>query len=864
VTQADLRWTDARAQFRRLAALAPAERAAQLAALQAAEPALAAYVERLLAADSGSEDDLLAAIDDVRVSLEQAAPAPARAGPWQLEERIGVGGMGEVWRARRSDDGFEQVAALKLLKRGMDSEALLARFLQERRILARLEHRSIARLLDGGMSADGRPYFAMELVDGQEIIEHVRSRRLPLPALLDLFIRICAAVDYAHRNLVVHRDLKPSNVLVDADGEPKLLDFGIAKLLEDDADPAVTATQLRAMTPAYAAPEQLLGEPVTTATDVHALGLLLYEAIAGELPAERRSGRAGVDAEADISTGPVQLLRRSRVEHIEYRGLRSAQGDLDAIVLTALRHDPARRYPSAAALADDLCRLRDGRPVSARADSIGYRSRRFVRRHRGGVAAAAIALAALLAGFGTAVWQAQEAQSSAAQMQLEMQRAEAASERAEAARDFLLDLFESANPGRSGGDARRTVLELLLSADDKLERSLAGQPLVQAELRMALALALRGHGETDQALTLIEGALEKLDDGSDDLPQVLAVALQTRASIRVAKGQLAQAEADVLRALEIFDRGPGDLRLRTRRRAAVTTLALIYNGSGREAAALDLRRQDLDDREAEFGRDHPELASAWYNLGISNLQAERVDQALFALRRTEAIMLPQGELASPRQVHLWLALTTTLAHTGAIAEGEAYLQRSAQLIDRHLQQRLDLQLIQQRVAAQLALLAARPDRAEAPAAEVWTRMRAEPAGQDLALVGMPWINVLLAQSRYAEAEAAAELAFAHSSQQRGQTHWLTSHAQAARDHARFMQHGEQAALDSLTSAVSRLREAPTRRHFGQAAAWLAQALQQRDPERSRAWADEADQALLAVFGAEHPWRRSLAVTRPLQ
>jgi eukaryotic-like serine/threonine-protein kinase len=426
-------WAAAREQFRRLCDLPRDERRAALQALRATDAALAKYVEELLAGDSGMDDDLLGAVDTLRDDFESALTTSTtpRAGPWRLDRRIGHGGMGEVWRAQREVGGFEQVAALKLLKRGMDSEAMLARFLQERRILARLEHPWIARLLDGGITADGRPYFAMELVQGEPITDYVARCQPSLPALVELFLHICAAVEFAHRNLVVHRDLKPSNILVDASGEPRLLDFGIAKLIEagDEADPpTLTAAHLRVMTPAYAAPEQLIGDAVTTATDVYSLGLILYELITGALPPQRgnRDPQAA-SPPAEVTIGPCQALRRQPGSDTEamrrLRAVRDVQRDLDAIVLTALRHDPARRYTSVAAFSADLSRLLDGRQVSARPDSLAYSAWRLLRRHQAAFAAGALALVALLIGFGVAVWQARIANEALQHARIEMQRA---------------------------------------------------------------------------------------------------------------------------------------------------------------------------------------------------------------------------------------------------------------------------------------------------------------------------------------------------------------------------------------------------------------------------------------------------------
>jgi len=294
----DARWSEVRELFESLVDLPEAEREQRLAGVS--DRVLAERARRLLAADSDAgaflESPAVAVagglLDDLVPEAEPAAPE--RVGPYRVLGRIGRGGMGEVYRAERADGLFEQRVAIKILRRGMDSEEILARFSRERRILARLEHPHIARLLDGGLTDDGRPYFVMELVEGEPITAAARRRDLSVEARLELLAACCDAVAAAHRNLVVHRDLKPSNVLVTADGTVKLLDFGIAKLLgpDDTGDAqASTRTDLRLLTPAYAAPEQILGEPVTTATDVWALGALAYELLTGTLP-QKREGRS--------------------------------------------------------------------------------------------------------------------------------------------------------------------------------------------------------------------------------------------------------------------------------------------------------------------------------------------------------------------------------------------------------------------------------------------------------------------------------------------------------------------------------------------------------------------------------------------
>ncbi len=875
--QRDPLWPMAREHFLRLCGRPADERAAVIAQLRSRNAALADYLAGLL-----DRDALDATVVTDGSGTQDSEPDPASnhlagrrgptAGSWQLDAIIGRGGMGEVWRARRTTGDFEQVAAVKLLKRGMDSDAVLARFLQERRILARLEHANIAHLLDGGVTQSGLPYFVMELVEGRPINEHVQEHHLGLRDTLRLFIKICAAVDFAHRNLVVHRDLKASNILVDESGEPKLLDFGIAKLLRaEDNTLALTETGTNALTPACAAPEQLYGEPITTATDVFALGLILFQLITGDLPEQRRRSSIEamqVDLDADISQRPSQVLRRFEDEAVLAEPARvlarEVQGDLDAIVLVALRRDPVRRYASAAAMAEDLNRFLAGHPVSARPDSLGYRLGRFVRRHRAAVSAAVLAIAALCIGLVMALWQAQVARDALSRLEIQMQRTEQEAERAESAKDFLVDLFQIANPGNVDGDATRTVRDVLLSADARLESSLADQPVVQAELRSAIAQALRGYGEREASLQLVRKSLDQLQQIPREDSAVLnplAAALHLHGSLLVDSGDLVEAEGLVQQAESIYEQFADSPGNRQRRRAVNTSLALIYNLSGRSDAALDLRRADLEERSAELTSNHPELATSWYNLGISYLQVERHREALDALQRTEQIMAPQGELASPRRVYLWASLALVHASLGGDRNAGHYLRQLRELLDTHMAERADLHSILHRTDAAVALLANRFADALAVDAGSWSISSTGTHQPDLATQTAPRITSLLIAKHYDEALTLANLAEADSTQRRGADHYLSIHMRAAAAFAAWMLGRDATQLERLQLAVEKLDEAPTRRHVGQAAAWLSVALREQDPQSAEIWAERAARALGQAYGEQHPWRMSLAGTR---
>ena len=412
-------------------------------------------------------------------------------GRYRVLREIGRGGMSVVYLAARADDAFDQRVALKVLDRAPRDREARARFGQERQILASLDHPNIARLLDGGMDDRGRPYIIMELVEGEPIDRYCDGRGLSVDARLALVEGVARAVAYAHRRLVVHRDLKPSNLLVTATGEVKLLDFGIAKLLGPEAAGVFAApptrTALRVLTPEYAAPEQVRGEPVTTASDVYQLGLILFELLTGR----RAHGLAGdslTEIERVICTGEPPRPSRSVTGAALRRRL---AGDLDSIVLTALRKEPDRRYASPADLAADLERHRAGLPVAARGDGLAYRAGKLIRRHRLAVAAAAAIALSLVGGLGAALWQARAAR-------LEAQKATAV-------RDFLVRIFEVANPDESQGRAV-TARELLDRGAARIE-TLQDEPEVRAELLSVAGASYQSLGLYDAARPLLERSL---------------------------------------------------------------------------------------------------------------------------------------------------------------------------------------------------------------------------------------------------------------------------------------------------------------------------------------------------------------------
>lgn len=410
-------------------------------------------------------------------------PIDTAIGAWRVQRTLGRGGMGAVFLVERSGADFVQHGALKLIRRGMDSSDILLRFRRERQILARLQHANIARLLDGGLSATGQPYLVMEYVEGQLLMAWAEQKQADLTQRLDLLRKLCDAVAYAHRQLIVHRDIKPGNVLVDANGEPKLLDFGVAKVLEDTEQDEQTTAASRFLTRAYAAPEQIRGEAVSTATDIHALGVLLFELLSG----------ARFHGNAYATTGrPALRLMQARLQ-VGANGPaaitpKSLRGDLGIIVARACDDEPARRYATVEAFADDIRRWQDKHPIEARADSTSYRLSRFVRRHAIASFAGVLASSAIIAGGSIALWQAHRAENEAAL--------------AQASQRFLTSVFDASAPDRAAG-ARITARDLLDQGAARAQTELADQPRLQASMLQTLGILYRQLGQFEHAATLL-------------------------------------------------------------------------------------------------------------------------------------------------------------------------------------------------------------------------------------------------------------------------------------------------------------------------------------------------------------------------
>lgn len=502
------------------------------------DASLRAEVERLLEADtdcdalfSGGAVAAAAAIGDSDIA--DTLPLGSRIGPFELLAILGEGGSSTVFRACREIEGVQQHVALKLLRRGLYSPDARRQFRRERQALAQLRHPGIARLIEGGVTDNGLAYIALELVEGRPIVEFARERRLDLRARLRLFIDVCRAVAAAHRALIVHRDLKPSNVLVSDDGQIKLLDFGIAKLLDADEE---TRTGASAFTPAYAAPEQRAGGLITTATDVYSLGVLLGELVAGHRlgsgSARTPSSQITGEEAPGVLPAPAKIMRRAM------------RGDLDNILLKAVESEPERRYASAGAMADDIERALEGRPVAAHPPSSVYRLRKFVRRHRGGVAATLLFAIALITTSAIAVRQAQVARAAARSAQREAARANAS-------RDFLLRVFRASDP-RSAQDKPRgqiTAKELLDLNAPRIDRDFANDPDTQIELLGVTASIYHAYDDEAQYQALHRKHLELARRQYGELSPIVIADLIDDASDASNREQF----ADAIRQLDRID-----------------------------------------------------------------------------------------------------------------------------------------------------------------------------------------------------------------------------------------------------------------------------------------------------------------------
>jgi predicted Ser/Thr protein kinase len=626
--------------------LPDAERIANLRARRIEDSAVLAEVESLLRSASASGGFLSM---PPKPPAEESIPDGTlglRLGAWRITRLLGRGGMGEVYEAARADGNFEQRVAIKLLQR--EAAAQMERFQAERQILARLDHPGIARLYDGGVTEDGRPFMTMEFVEGRSITEYCRITRASFEQRLALFIQVCDAVAYAHRNLIVHRDLKPSNILVTPNGSVKLLDFGIAKLL--DAQRArVTQAAATPMSPICAAPEQLTGGAVTTATDVYALGLLLFELLSGTHP-WMGSETPILQAMRMVLQRPApSLSRTAETQPTAPVPVRLLRGDLDAIVAKALRKEPGDRYATVEAIKLDVERAHRGEPVEAREGARLYVISRTLRRYRWAAAAVGAVIVSLAVGLGVAAWQAEKAA-----QERDVARRDAARE--EAVRYNLTGLFRAAISDQ--GSKSTTAKGMIDSSAQRVLKEYRDKPLLAGQVVLTLADLYGALEDVNGAASLLEGFLAQADSKAD--PFAVADARQKLANIELLRGHADRAEALLGQAETLWRSWPQQY------------------AEERLEGAIATTRDAIAQRIALSGHDNRETAVLFNSLAITLGTVNRVPEALKAYYETTAIYRALG-LGDGLDAQIIVANTGTLEmRAGHLRDAESLLKSSVE------------------------------------------------------------------------------------------------------------------------------------------------------------------------------------------
>jgi serine/threonine protein kinase/tetratricopeptide (TPR) repeat protein len=679
------RWLEIQSVFDEVIDSTPAERAARLAKSCRDDADLRRSVESLLASDQRTEGPLLNAIGAAAESLLEAHQdrlLGSRIGPYRVTSILGHGGMSTVYRGERDDSQYQQTVAIKVLHHATLHPRMRSRLHSERHILATLDHPSIARLIDSGDLDDGTPYLVMEHVDGESIDVYCDTRTLFVRERIGLFIQVCAAVQYAHRNLVVHRDIKSANIFVTGDGTPKLLDFGIAKMLAPESlshTLPVTRLQERILTPENAAPEQVLGRPITTATDIYSLGVLLYQLLTGRSP-YRLLSYSQLQLERaicmDDPARPSQIVvarlngesdsDRSRLS--DRRGLSPERlrtrlsGDLDAIVAMAMRKEPDRRYASVEALADDLNRHLMGLPVSARQGDWRYHSVKFVRRHFLGALSVAAVFLGLAIIAGVTLWQ--NHRDATAQER----------DRAQQVSAFLVDVFSQADPFNAQGH-EPTAKDLLDRGAEKIMDNASLQPEVRAQLLESIGLAYRRQGLSDRAVPLFEQAVAIRRQERPVDSHRIAAALANLASALTDGGHLISAQAYLQRAL--------DLSRSAEESPSIETADILVqfgqfelNGKSDPESASKLFNEALDIYRRSLGSENLPVASTLS--GLASAASWKGDFALAERYQREAIAVFQATVSRNHPDHAvaLASLGYILTQRGKYVEAEQVLNEA--------------------------------------------------------------------------------------------------------------------------------------------------------------------------------------------
>ncbi len=679
MTEDHERWQRINASLESALEREESERDAWLREACGGDAALYGEVAQLLAFDGEQTEDFGSAIREVAGSLDRELAGPMdgrRVGAWRIRRKIADGGMGSVYLAHRVDADFAQTAAIKLLPPHRLDPLATARFVEERRILASLEHPNIARLIDGGMLEDGVPFIVMEFVDGVSIEHYCRENALDNKGILRLLLKVCDAVQYAHRKLVIHRDIKPSNILIDRQGVPKLVDFGIAKLLaEDAAGNDLTRADQRIMTPLYASPEQIAGQPITTAADVYGLGLLAYRLLTGRMPYTETPERPADIARAILYTPaerpsaavtadrPRETADRAggRSERWIERQRRALKGDLDVILLKALRKEPERRYESVSAFADDLRRYLVNRPVQARPDSFAYVAGKFLRRHRLPVGIAAVLFSAVvgLTAFYTA--------------QLAAERATA-----QQTADFLVSLLDARNPYR-GQDGTVTLDHIVRRGAERIREDAELAPRVQGRLLTTIADVYASIGRMEEAGALIDEALALLAAGLPaDHPDV-AMALYVQGKILRITGDYEAARASLARSLAIRERKQGRVSMPVAQVASL--LSAVANAEGDNETMCRWAQRSYDIRRSLLDADDASLAPGINSLALCHWQRGELGQASGFYRE---ILRLQNAQRAPNDA----AISSTLHNYGLVLYETGDYRKAAETYEESIERRI--------------------------------------------------------------------------------------------------------------------------------------------------------------------------------
>lgn len=663
------RWDEVRALFEGALDQPEAARADWLAR-ECPDAALRAEVVSLLACHE-QPNELFDHAPGFRLIADDTLPAGHRLGAYRIERVLGRGGMGVVYLASRSDDTFDRQVAIKVITQQLDGAEAVRRFLAERHTLAGLDHPNIARLVDGG-ATDGRlPYFVMEYVDGEPIHAFATRHQLGLNDRLRLFLSVAGAVQHAHEHLVVHRDLKPDNILVRADGQPKLLDFGIAKVLAPSGAGGLTTVNAPAMTPRYASPEQIGGGPIGTPSDIYSLGVLLYELLTGRLPHGEHTDSSWQVARAISEVVPAAPSAAARLDRANSWAHR-LPGDLDAIVLMALRKEPERRYRTVDQFAEDVRRYLDNRPVVARPDTLRYRTEKFVSRNRLATAAVVVAVVGLTSGVIAATWQARVARQSAARAQAETLRAQRVSE-------FLKTVIAlpdpSWNAAGAGGRNDMTVLDLLKNAGDRIDRELGSDPEMAADLHQAIGNTYRARGLFSEAQPHLARALELRQQVLSPRDPKVADSLFYFGANQIWLGHLEVAEQYYERAIAI------ERTLPFEQAGQLPYMLLDLNVFARYRNHPDASErvitEALDLFSRHLGADHVTVAFAKQRLGSIQLARNRTaaarqlfEEALAILRAKSAAPLDESDSLE--------GLAAVCEREGNLAEAERLCRQVAE------------------------------------------------------------------------------------------------------------------------------------------------------------------------------------------